>query len=224
MLLHRLSGTFPSLTTAACCPSAAGCPIGMRSLATHDVGQVGPVGKDDRRPLQTNLRGTRPLEGLDDSGPSRWRHVQVTTEPDDRRVSQGAAIPTLQALGLSGDPPKDFAAWSTNLYECEDLGWSMPGWYVHMETAKQMVDRLRAGDVPPDFPGGPQAASQLGEIAHTWRNYLAVGALGPDLFFLLPDFKRWSGCLATRPSSIRSHATVVLNGAATREVLLLDAS
>src|SRR5215208_2374392 len=25
VLLHRLSGTFPTLTTAGCCPSAAGC-------------------------------------------------------------------------------------------------------------------------------------------------------------------------------------------------------
>jgi Zinc dependent phospholipase C len=69
----------------------------------------------------------------------------------------------------------------------------MPGWYVHMEVAKRMVDRLRAGDVPPDFPGGAAAAQQLGELCHQWRNYVALGAIGPDIFFLLPDFKAGTG-------------------------------
>ncbi len=32
-------------------------------------------------------------------------------------------------------------------------------------------------------------ADALFKAAHDNRNYLAVGALGPDLFFLLPDFK-----------------------------------
>ena len=65
----------------------------------------------------------------------------------------------------------------------------MPGWYVHMEAAKKAADRLRAGEVGPDFPGGATAAQTLGEMAHTWRNYLAAGAIGPDIFFLLPDFQ-----------------------------------
>ena len=30
---------------------------------------------------------------------------------------------------------------------------------------------------------------RIGELCHTWRNYLAIGALGPDLFYLLPDYK-----------------------------------
>ena len=45
----------------------------------------------------------------------------------------------------------------------------MPGWYIHMEAAKKAVDRLRAGDVPPDFPGGAAEDQQLGEIAYKWR-------------------------------------------------------
>ncbi|MFH8491040.1 hypothetical protein [Streptomyces longisporoflavus] len=64
----------------------------------------------------------------------------------------------------------------------------MPGWYVHTETARMAADRLRAGDVPAGWPLGPGEAQELGELAHTWRNYLALGSLGPDLFFLLPDF------------------------------------
>lgn len=65
----------------------------------------------------------------------------------------------------------------------------MPGWYVHLEAAKLATDRLRAGDVPADLGLDPAEAARLGALAHTWRNYLAVGALGPDLFFMLPDFK-----------------------------------
>ncbi len=69
----------------------------------------------------------------------------------------------------------------------------MPGWYIHMEAAKKAADRLRVGDVPPGFPGGAVRAQQLGEMAHKWRNYLAAGALGPDIFFMLPDFKGTTG-------------------------------
>jgi len=69
----------------------------------------------------------------------------------------------------------------------------MPGWYIHMEAAKKMTDRLRAGDVPADFPGGVAAAQSLGQNAYKWRNYLAAGAIGPDIFFMLPDFKGTTG-------------------------------
>lgn len=65
----------------------------------------------------------------------------------------------------------------------------MPGWYIHMEAAKLAADRLRAADVPPALGMDPTEARRLGELCHTWRNYLAVGALGPDLFYLLPDYK-----------------------------------
>ncbi|MEU2717953.1 hypothetical protein [Streptomyces sp. NPDC007205] len=64
----------------------------------------------------------------------------------------------------------------------------MPGWYVHTETARMAAERLRAGDVPAGWPLAPGEAPELGELAHNGRNYLALGALGPDLFFLLPDF------------------------------------
>lgn len=69
----------------------------------------------------------------------------------------------------------------------------MPGWYIHMESAKKTADRLRAGNVPPSFPGGVPNAQALGELCYKWRNYLAAGAIGPDIFFLLPDFKGSTG-------------------------------
>ena len=65
----------------------------------------------------------------------------------------------------------------------------MPGWYIHMEEAKKTVARLKAGDVPSNFPGGAVKAQKLGESAYKWRNYLAAGSIGPDIFFLLPDFR-----------------------------------
>ena len=68
----------------------------------------------------------------------------------------------------------------------------MPGWYVHMEAAKQSVERLRGGEVPPDFPAGVDAVA-LGDVAHKWRNYLALGAVGPDIAALFPDFRPPTG-------------------------------
>ncbi|MDQ2870141.1 MAG: hypothetical protein M3S32_05320 [Acidobacteriota bacterium] len=64
----------------------------------------------------------------------------------------------------------------------------MPAWYVHMESARETVNRLRDGDIPPGFPISAAEAKEVGEICHTWRNYLAIGAIGPDLFYMLPDY------------------------------------
>ena len=65
----------------------------------------------------------------------------------------------------------------------------MPGWYVHLEAAHDTARLLRDGTVPPGFAVSEPEARVIGEHCHTWRNYLALGALGPDLFYLLPDFK-----------------------------------
>ncbi|MGY1684991.1 zinc dependent phospholipase C family protein [Geodermatophilus sp. SYSU D00867] len=65
----------------------------------------------------------------------------------------------------------------------------MPGWYIHMEAARLAADRLRSGQVPGAYGLDPAEAQRLGDLAYKWRNYLALGALGPDLFYLLPDFK-----------------------------------
>jgi len=58
-----------------------------------------------------------------------------------------------------------------------------------MEAAKEAARRLQAGDVPANLGFGTTEAKELGDLARKWRNYLAIGALGPDLFYLLPDFK-----------------------------------
>ncbi len=69
----------------------------------------------------------------------------------------------------------------------------MPGWYVHLEAAHDTARLLRDGTVPPGFAVSEPEARDIGEHCHTWRNYLALGALGPDLFYLLPDFKDTTG-------------------------------
>jgi len=64
----------------------------------------------------------------------------------------------------------------------------MPSWYVHIQAAAETLERLNAA-VPPGSPLTPTEAMALHKAGHDFRNYLAAGALGPDLFFLLPDFK-----------------------------------
>jgi hypothetical protein len=71
----------------------------------------------------------------------------------------------------------------------------VPGWYVHLQSAQDTAERLRSGSVPPGLGVDPADARELGEICHTWRNYLALGSLGPDLFYLLPDFADTKGCV-----------------------------
>ncbi len=69
----------------------------------------------------------------------------------------------------------------------------MPGWYVHMEAAAKTAERLRDANLPTGFPTDPAELERIGQICHRWRNYLEVGALGPDLFYLLPDFSGTKG-------------------------------
>ena len=64
----------------------------------------------------------------------------------------------------------------------------MPNWYVHIQAAAETMESLRDG-VPPGSPLSQQEAGDLFTAAHDHRNYLAAGALGPDMFYLLPDFQ-----------------------------------
>jgi len=66
----------------------------------------------------------------------------------------------------------------------------MPGWYIHMSVAGKAIDGLpaNAGAAALFASGGPNAAT-LKAIAQSNPAYVALGAIGPDIFFLLPDFK-----------------------------------
>ena len=66
----------------------------------------------------------------------------------------------------------------------------MPGWFIHMDAARLAVQRMRDGDgIPAGLNFTDDELKTFGELGHKWRNYLAIGSLGPDLFFLLPDFQ-----------------------------------
>ena len=64
----------------------------------------------------------------------------------------------------------------------------MPGWYIHMEAARKMVDALADQDPALPDAAAVENAAALATAAKRWRNYLAIGAIGPDIFYLLPDF------------------------------------
>jgi len=66
----------------------------------------------------------------------------------------------------------------------------MPGWYIHMGVARKTIARLAENKIAGAIFGqnGPDAAT-IANLARTNSAYLTLGAIGPDLFFLPPDFK-----------------------------------
>jgi hypothetical protein len=64
----------------------------------------------------------------------------------------------------------------------------MPGWYIHLDVARNAMKLLEknAGAAAIFGSGGPNA-TELTEIATNNPAYVALGAIGPDIFFLLPD-------------------------------------
>jgi hypothetical protein len=69
----------------------------------------------------------------------------------------------------------------------------MPGPGTHVLVADKVVERLRGTSAWPFNPsvGGTNAtlASTMASIAADHPNYYALGAVGPDFFFFLPDFR-----------------------------------
>src|SRR5216683_411922 len=66
----------------------------------------------------------------------------------------------------------------------------MPGWYIHLEVARKAFGSLRRNpDTADPFAENGPSAQALQHIAQTNPAYTALGAIGPDIFFLLPDFK-----------------------------------
>jgi hypothetical protein len=73
----------------------------------------------------------------------------------------------------------------------------MPGWYIHLDvarTAALLLGEKPVGKPAPDavaaaLEGDGPTPAQLAEIIRKYPNYYALGAIGPDIFFLLPDFK-----------------------------------
>jgi hypothetical protein len=79
----------------------------------------------------------------------------------------------------------------------------MPGWYIHMNAARKGIDGLAANPRTQDiFTANGKAAADLTQIAHQNSAYLALGAIGPDIFFLLPDFKGTGSGLASAAATV----------------------
>jgi hypothetical protein len=75
----------------------------------------------------------------------------------------------------------------------------MPGPYIHIAASDATAKRLEDLDiwmVGPDQPlpnvPGP-APKDIAALAKEHPSYYAFGAIGPDLFFLLPDFRAGLG-------------------------------
>jgi hypothetical protein len=66
----------------------------------------------------------------------------------------------------------------------------MPGWYIHMNVARKSLAQLAGNPTAAAIFGsnGPDAAT-ITAIAEANPTYVMLGAIGPDIFFLLPDFK-----------------------------------
>ena len=82
----------------------------------------------------------------------------------------------------------------------------MPGWYIHLDVAKTVGEILSdigvtdtgiashpgAGGIS-SFQGAGWSPQELAAIIRKYPNYYALGAIGPDIFFLMPDFKGSTG-------------------------------
>ena len=74
----------------------------------------------------------------------------------------------------------------------------MPGPYIHissmLRTARELADGYRpprSKRIHPDWAGTNR--KQLAAILKTHSNFASRGAIGPDLFFFLPDFRDKNG-------------------------------
>jgi hypothetical protein len=66
----------------------------------------------------------------------------------------------------------------------------MPGWYIHMDVARKALDSLESNPRAAEtFAKTGPSAADLTAIARANPTYAALGAIGPDIFFMLPDFK-----------------------------------
>jgi hypothetical protein len=69
-------------------------------------------------------------------------------------------------------------------------GAHMPGWYIHMNIARNAIGALDSNTTAAAlFGANCPSAAQLKNIGLANHAYVALGAIDPEIFFLLPDFK-----------------------------------
>jgi hypothetical protein len=79
----------------------------------------------------------------------------------------------------------------------------MPNWYIHLEVARKiakLLPQLTPGENSA-FNGPGPLPNDLARIIEDYPNYYALGALGPDMFYLLPDFKGHRGNMIAEAAS-----------------------
>jgi hypothetical protein len=77
----------------------------------------------------------------------------------------------------------------------------MPGHYIHISAMRNAAERLgkgryqpaagERGRVDPSWPG--DSMRSVAELIQKHPNFASLGAIGPDLFFFLPDFRDKNG-------------------------------
>jgi hypothetical protein len=66
----------------------------------------------------------------------------------------------------------------------------MPGWFIHMDVARKALGSLSTNPGASSiFASDGLSSAQIQSIATSNPTYAALGAIGPDIFFLFPDFK-----------------------------------
>lgn len=72
----------------------------------------------------------------------------------------------------------------------------MPGWYIHLDVARKAISELPDYFTkhPDEFPpGSGLSLDALQKLAKDNPSYYALGSIGPDFFFFLPDYEPTDG-------------------------------
>ncbi len=87
----------------------------------------------------------------------------------------------------------------------------MPGPYIHISSMKNTAARFasrrpfapaRSTRIDPTWTGANTVA--LGQLMQSHPDFASLGAIGPELFFFLPDFRRSKGILSVNNSQRRA--------------------
>jgi hypothetical protein len=87
----------------------------------------------------------------------------------------------------------------------------MPGSFIHVSAMRATAERLARGDFAPQASERVDASwvgrdpKELGALMKAHANFASLGAIGPDLFFFLPDFRD----IGVGPGSIPTSSVLV---------------
>jgi hypothetical protein len=86
----------------------------------------------------------------------------------------------------------------------------MSGYFIHFDVARKAIEGLETNPNTQGLFQNPGGAAAIKRIAQAYPSYFALGAIGPDIFFLLPDFKGTLGKgISTIADTIRAIYPVI---------------